>query len=213
MVNRSQEIHTPPGRQVSAMGRGGGHGRGTGRGGSDGSDGRDGRDRRGRRGYDSGRGNGGCGNDRGRRSDCIPSTTTFRPENCPNQDAVDCAKLSIVNLYVTGDRIFVGDHVYNTELNATERHAVFHIRANLKDHKNPLGGASRKRTSEVAALQRTVRELIVHVGHYPDDHTEDNRGRGQYPEKLTAAPTRISLDLFASLTLRRNRKALEIDMT
>ena len=30
--------------------------------------------------------------------------------------------------------------------------------------------------------------------------------------KLTAAPTRISLDLFASLTLRRNRKALVIDL-
>ena len=31
--------------------------------------------------------------------------------------------------------------------------------------------------------------------------------------KLTAASTRISLDLFASLTLTRNRKTLEIDMT
>ena len=31
--------------------------------------------------------------------------------------------------------------------------------------------------------------------------------------KLTAAPTRIILYLFASLTLTRNRKALDIDMT
>ena len=31
--------------------------------------------------------------------------------------------------------------------------------------------------------------------------------------KLTAAPTRISLDLLASPTLKRSRKALEIDMT
>ena len=31
--------------------------------------------------------------------------------------------------------------------------------------------------------------------------------------KLTAAPTRISLDLFGSLTLTRSKKALEIDMT
>ena len=31
--------------------------------------------------------------------------------------------------------------------------------------------------------------------------------------KLTAAPTRISLDLFAIRNLRRSRKALEIDMT
>ena len=31
--------------------------------------------------------------------------------------------------------------------------------------------------------------------------------------KLTAAPKRISLDLFASITLRRSRKALVIDLT
>ena len=36
MLYRSLEIHKPPVRQVSAMGRGGGHGRGTGRGGRDG---------------------------------------------------------------------------------------------------------------------------------------------------------------------------------
>ena len=104
---------------------------------------------------------GGRGNDRGRRSDRIPSSTTFRPENCPDQDAVDRTNPSIVNRYVTGDRIFVGDHVYNKEMNATERHAVFQIRADLKAHKNPLGGASRKRTSEVAALQCTMRSSSV----------------------------------------------------
>ena len=54
-------------------------------------------------------------------------------------------------------------------MNATERHAVFQIRADLKAHKNPLNGASRKRTSEVADLQRTVRELSAHVFNYPDD--------------------------------------------
>ena len=31
--------------------------------------------------------------------------------------------------------------------------------------------------------------------------------------KLTAAPTRTSLDLFVSITLRRSRKALLIDLT
>ena len=56
MVNRTPEIHTPPSRQVYAMGRGGGRGRGTGRGGRGGRAGRDGR---GERGYDSGRGQGG----------------------------------------------------------------------------------------------------------------------------------------------------------
>ena len=85
MVNRSPELQTAPGRQVSAMGRGGGRGRGTGRGGRDGRGGRNGL---GGRGFDSGRGHGGRGNDRGRRGDRIPSSTTFRPENCPDQDAV-----------------------------------------------------------------------------------------------------------------------------
>ena len=128
MVYWSPEIHTPPGRQLSAMGNGRGRGCGTGRGGRDSRAGRDGR---GGCGCDSGRGHGARVNDRGRRSDFIPSTTTSRPKNCPKQDAVDCAKPSIVNRYVTGNRIFVGDHVYNTEMNTTERHAVFHIRAVL----------------------------------------------------------------------------------
>ena len=127
---------------------------------------------------------GGRGNDRGRRSDRIPSTTTFRPENCPEQDAVDRAKTSIVNRYVTGNIIFVGVHVYNTEMNVTERHAVFKIRADLKAHKNPLGGARRKRTSDVAALQSSVRELSARVENYPDNCSKDDRGRGQYPDKI-----------------------------
>ena len=78
MVNRSPELQTVPGRQVSAMGRGGGSGRDTGRGGRDG---RGRRDRRGGRGFDSGRGHGGCGNDCGRRGELIPSSSTLRPEN------------------------------------------------------------------------------------------------------------------------------------
>ena len=78
MVNRSQELQTAPGRQGSAMGRGGERGHGTGCGGRDG---RGGRDRRGGCGFDSSRGHGYRGNDRGRRGDLIPSSTTFRPEN------------------------------------------------------------------------------------------------------------------------------------
>ena len=164
------------------MGRGGGRGRGTGGGGRDG---RAGRDVRGGRGYDSGRGHGGRGNDRGRRGDRIPSTTTFRPDRSPDQEAVDRVKQSIVSRYVTGDRIFVGDQVYNSEMNATERHAVLQISSDLKAYKDPLGGASRKRKSEVAALQSSVRDLSDHVGHYPNNRTEDNHdsGRGQYPEE------------------------------
>ena len=52
VVNRMAELQTSPGRQVCAMGRGGGRGHGTGRSG------------RGGRGFDSGRGHGGRGNDR-----------------------------------------------------------------------------------------------------------------------------------------------------
>ena len=61
MVNRTPQIKNPPGRQVSAMGRGGGRGRGTDRGV------RNGRAGRGGRRYYSERGHGGRVNDRGRR--------------------------------------------------------------------------------------------------------------------------------------------------
>ena len=100
-------------------------------------------------------------------------------------------------------------------MTATKRHAVYHIRVDLKANKDPMGRASRKHNSEVAALQRTVQELSVNVGHYPGNRTENDNDRvqGQYPEKLTAAPTRISLDWFASPTLTRNRKAMAIDIT
>ena len=50
-------------------------------------------------------------------------------------------------------------------MTAAERHAVYQIRIDLKANKDPLGRASRKRNSEVAALQRTVQELSAHVGH------------------------------------------------
>ena len=85
VVNRMPELHTAPGRQVSAMGRGEGRCRGTGRGRRDGRGGRD------------------------RRSDRTPNTHTFRPEKCPDQDAVDRVKPNIVHRHVTGDRIFVDD--------------------------------------------------------------------------------------------------------
>ena len=52
---------------------------------------------------------GGRGNDCDRRGDRIPITHTFRPDRCPDQEAVDRAKLGIVSRYVTVDRIFVGD--------------------------------------------------------------------------------------------------------
>ena len=149
MVNWKPQIKNPPGRQVSAMDIGGGHGCGTDHGGNDGHAGCDGH---GGRGYDSGRGHGGRGNERGRRGDRTSSTHTFRPKRCPDQEAVDRSKLGIVSRYVIGDRIFVCDKEYNSEMTAAARHAVFQIRANLKVNKDPLGRASRKHNTEVEAL-------------------------------------------------------------
>ena len=64
-------------------------------------------------------------------------------------------------------------------MKATERHAVFHIRADLKSHKNPLGGNTRNSTSEVVALQRSVRDLSARIDNFPDNRSEDDRVRGQ----------------------------------
>ena len=113
MVNHMSELQTALGRQVSAMGRGGGCGLGTGRGGRDGRGGRNGR---GGRIFDRGRGHRGRGNDLGRRGYRIPTSTTFRPENCPDQDAVDRVKPKIVHRHVTGNRIFVDYFTYNNSV-------------------------------------------------------------------------------------------------
>ena len=200
MVNRS-----PPGRQVSDMGRSGGCGRGTGRGGRDGHSGCDGR---GGRVFDSGRGHGGRENDRGRRGDRIPSSTTLRPENCPYQDDVDRVQPIIVHRYVIGDRIFVDDDAYNKEMKATESHTVFQIRADLKAHKSPLGGITRKRTSEVAALQRSLQELSARVGNYPDNGTEDDRGRGQYPDETYSRSNKNQSGLVCQAYYEKKQKGL-----
>ena len=39
--------------------------------------------------------------------------TPSGPDKCPDQDAIDRAKPGIVNHYVTGDMISVGDKEYN----------------------------------------------------------------------------------------------------
>ena len=92
-------------------------------------------------------------------------------------------KPKIVHRHVTGDRIFVDDVTYNNKMNITENHDVLHIRADLKAHKNPLGGNTRKSTSEVAALQHSVWELSASVDNIPDNRSEDDRGRVQYPDE------------------------------
>ena len=179
MVNRTATLKLPPGRQVAAMGSGGGRGRGTDRGGREGRGGRGGRRR------DSGRGRGGRGNDQSRRSDRTPNKHTFRPDKCPDQDSIDRVNGNIVRRHVTGERIFVDDDTYNNLMNATERHAVYQIRVDLKNGKDPLRALGHKRTSEVAALQRTVEELSARVGHYSESRAEYDRDRdqGQDPDE------------------------------
>ena len=165
MVNGTPQLKNPPGRQVSAMGRGGGRGRGTERGGCDGCAGSGGRR------YDSGRGHGGRGNDRGRRGERspnphAPNTHTFNADKCPDQDAVDRAKPGIVGHYVTGNRIFMGDHVYNSEMTAAERHAVYQIRADLNANKDPLSKLGRKlplRWRPCSILWRSCRSANLEV--------------------------------------------------
>ena len=192
MVNRTPTLKNPPGCQVAAMGRGGGRGRGTDR------RGREGRGGRGGRGYDSGRGHGGRGNNQNRRSDRTPSAHTFRIDKCPDQDDVDRVKPSIVHHHVTSNRIFVDDNTYRNLMDANERHAMYPIRVDLKAKKDPLGKSGRKRTSEVAALHRTVQELSAHIGHYPGNRTENgnNHGQGQYPFKTDSHSNKNQPGLF-----------------
>ena len=70
-------------------------------------------------------------------------------------------------------------------MDATERHAVYQIKVDLKANKDPLVKLGRKLTSEVAALQRTVEDLSARVAHYPGNRTEydHDRGQGQYPDE------------------------------
>ena len=95
-------------------------------------------------------------------------------------------------------------------MSAAERHDVFQIRADLKANKEPLGGASRKRNSEVAALQRSVRELSAHVGHYPVNRTEDDHdhGRGQYPDKTYSLSNKNQPGLVCQSYSEKKQKGL-----
>ena len=104
----------------------------------------------------------------------------------------------------------MGDHVYNSEMTAAERHAVYQIRDDLNANKDPLGKLSRKRTCSVM-WRSSVLMLAITLATVLNMTT--TVARANTLTKLTAAPTRISLDLFASPTLTRSRKALAIDMT
>ena len=78
----------------------------------------------------------------------------------------------------------------------------------MKAHKNPLGGNTRKRTSEVAALQRSVRELSARVDNFPDNRSEDDRGRGQYPDKTDSRSNKNQTVLVCQSYSEKNQKGL-----
>ena len=96
-------------------------------------------------------------------------------------------------------------------MDVTDYYAVFHIRADMRANKEPLGRNDRKRTSEVAALQRSVRELNARVDNFPDNRSKDDRFCGQYPDESDSRSNKNQPGIFASLTLRRSIKALVID--
>ena len=119
-------------------------------------------------------------------------------------------KPSIVHRHVTGDRIFVDDNTYRNLMDATERHAVYQIRVDLKANKYPLSTVGRKHTSEVAALQRTVEELSARVRHYPDNRAEydRNRGQGQYPDETYSRSNKNQPGLVRQSYSDNNQKGL-----
>ena len=104
----------------------------------------------------------------------------------------------------------MGDQVYNSEMNAAERHAVYQIRADLNANKDPLGKSGRKRTSKVAALQRTVEDLSACVGHYPGNRTEydNDRGQGQYPDKTDSRSNKNQPGLVRQSYYDKKQKGL-----
>ena len=97
-------------------------------------------------------------------------------------------------------------------MEATERHYVFQIRADLRDNKDPMVRNDRKLTSEVTALQRYVRDLSARVENLPDNRSEDDCRRGQYPDESDSRSNKNQPGLVRRLTLRRSTKALVIDL-
>ena len=81
-------------------------------------------------------------------------------------------KTIIVHRHVTGDRIFVDDNTYRNLMNATEHYAIYQIRVDLNANMDPLSTVGRKRTSEVAALQRTVEVISTVARVMADTSTE-----------------------------------------
>ena len=122
-------------------------------------------------------------------------------------------KSNIVHRHVTGDRIFVDDFTYNNQMNATECHAVFQIRVDLRDNKDSLGRNDRSAPlrwllcsvlcgSSVPVLKISLKTIVKTIAAVTN-----------ILMMLTAAPTRTSLNLFASLTIKISIKALVIDLT
>ena len=95
-------------------------------------------------------------------------------------------------------------------MTVAERHAVFQIRANLNANKDPLGKLGRKRTSEVAALRRTVEELSARIGHYPSNCTEYDHdcGQVQYPDETDSRSNKNQPGLVRQSYYDKKQKGL-----
>ena len=93
-------------------------------------------------------------------------------------------------------------------MDCTERHAVFQIRADLRANKDPLSRNDRKRTSEVAALQRSVRELSARVENLPDNCSEDDCFRGQYPDEYDSLSNKNQPGIIRQFYYEKKKKGI-----
>ena len=93
-------------------------------------------------------------------------------------------------------------------MDATERHAVFHIRDDLRAKKDPMGRNDRKRTYELAALQRSVRDLSARVDNLPHNLSEDDRCRGQYPDEADSRSNKNQLGLVRQSYSEKKHKGI-----
>ena len=57
-------------------------------------------------------------------------------------------------------------------------------------------------------MQRSMQELSAYVGHYPDDRTEDNCGRGQYPAETDIRSNKNQPGLVLQYYSEKKQKGL-----
>ena len=119
-------------------------------------------------------------------------------------------KPNIVHRHVTCDRIFVDNNTYKNQMDAMLFSRSVLIRRLTRTLRVEITGSAPLRWLLCSVLcGSSVHVLTI----YLTTAVKTNVAMANTLMKLTAAPTRTSLDLFASLTLRRSRKELVIDLT